>query len=121
MLEQAMLELKVGELVRADELCREILELDEENLDAMRLRADIAEISGLNDITPLEDLIEQTENPIQRAALSIRLANRCIAENRHKAGSYDQGKIIGLVESAIADNPTSVDYRLLFAQILFMN
>ena len=121
MLEQAMLELKVGELVRADELCREILELDEENLDAMRLRADIAEISGLNDITPLEDLIEQTENPIQRAALSIRLANRCIAANRHKAGSYDQGKIIGLVESAIADNPTSVDYHLLFAQILFMN
>lgn len=120
MLEQAMLELKVGELARADAICREVLEIDGENLDAMRLRADIAEISGLHDITPLEDLIGQTENPLQRAALSIRLANRCIAENRSKPGMFGQDKILALVESAIADDPSSVDYRILFAQLLFM-
>lgn len=119
--ELAFLELKVGELVRADQLCRDVLEIDPENMDAMRLRADIAEISGLNDISPLEKLIEQTDSPVQRAALRIRLANRCIAENRNKPGSYERDVIIGYVEKAIEDNPASVDYRILYGQLLFMD
>ena len=121
MLEQAFLEMKVGEIVKADQICRDILEIDPEDLNAMRLRADIAEISGLHDITPLEDLIGQTDSPIQRAALRVRLANRCIDENRNHTGSYGSDFIIGLVKKAIEENPSSVDYRILCGQLLFMD
>ena len=120
MVELAFLELKVGELVKADQLCRDVLEINPEDIEAMRLRADIAEISGLHDITPLENLIEQTESPLQRAALRVRLANRCIAENRNKPGSYQRDFILGLVEKAIEEDPASVDYRILYGQLLFM-
>ena len=120
MTEQALLELRVGELARADELCRQVLEIDEGNLDAMALRADIAEISGLQDITPLQDLISQTDNPIQRAALRIRLANRCIIENRNKPGTYEGDMILDLIHDAIEDDPANVDYRVLYAQLLVM-
>ncbi len=120
LVEQALLELRVGELNRADELCLQALEIDDGNLEAMALRADIAEISGLNDITPLQHLIEETENPIQRAALRIRLANRCIITNRTKPGEYDPDMILSLIHDAIEDDPTNVEYRILYAQLLVM-
>jgi tetratricopeptide (TPR) repeat protein len=121
LLEEALLELKVGEVTRADELCQQVLELEPSNLDAMRLRADIAEIIGLNDISPLRDLIDETEDPLQRAALRIRLANRCLLENRSKPGQYEQDMILGLIHDAIKDNPASVEYRILYAQLLVMD
>ena len=120
LLEEALLELKVGEVARADELCQHVLELEPSNLDAMRLRADIAEITGLNDITPLRDLIDQTDEPIQRAALRVRLANRCLLENRNKPGQYDPDMILDLIHEAIKDDPASVEYRILYAQLLLM-
>ena len=120
LVEQALLELRVGELRRADELCLEALELDEANLDAMSLRADIAEIAGLHDITPLQDLIGETKNPISRAALRIRLANRCIVENRNEPRQYDPDMILSLMHKAIEEDPANVDYRILYAQYLVM-
>ena len=121
LLEEALLELKVGEVTRADELCQQVLELEPSNLDAMRLRADIAEIIGLNDISPLRDLIDQTDDPLQRAALRIRLANRCLLENRNKPGQYESSMILDLIHDAIKDNPASVEYRILYAQLLVMD
>ena len=118
LVEQALLELRVGELKRADELCLQALELDDANLEAMALRADIAELAGLNDITPLQDLIKETKNPIQRAALRIRLANRCIYENKNKPGEYDPDMILSLIHDAIEEDPANVDYRILYAQLL---
>ena len=81
-LEQATLELRVGELEKADRLCREVLELEPENMAAMRLRADIAEISGQEDVTPLVTLIEATTNRFMRAEFLTRLAGRCVASAR---------------------------------------
>ncbi len=120
LVEQALLELRVGELRRADELCLQALELDEKNLNAMSLRADIAEIAGLHDITPLQRLIEETKNPIPRAALRIRLANRCILENRNEPRQYDADMILSLMHKAIEEDPANVDYRILYAQYLVM-
>ena len=120
LVEQALLELRVGELRRADELCLQALELDDANLNAMALRADIAEMAGLHDITPLQDLIGETKNPVSRAALRIRLANRCIVENRNKPGQYDPNMILSLIHDAIEEDPANVDYRILYAQLLVM-
>ena len=118
LVEQALLELRVGELKRADELCLQALELDEANLNAMALRADIAELSGLNDTTPLKRLIDETENPISRAALRVRLANRCIVDNRTKPREHDPSTIIALLKKAIEEDPANVGYRVLYAQYL---
>ena len=120
LVEQALLELRVGELQRADALCLQALELDPENLNAMSLRADIAELAGLHDTTPLENLIDETDDPISRAALRIRLANRCIVENRNKPHQYDPDFILNLIKQAIEDDPANVEYRILYAQLLVM-
>lgn len=118
MLEQALLELRVGELRAADQLCLDVLEIDPGNTQAMVLRADIAEIAGQQDVRPFLDIIDQTTDPAARGQLRIRLANRCHIANQRRPGQYRTGFILGLIRDAISDDPHQVEYRILYAERL---
>jgi len=118
-LEQATLELRVGELEKADRLCREVLELEPENMAAMRLRADIAEISGQEDVTPLVTLIEATTNRLMRAEYLTRLAGRCVAINRVNPERYKTDMIIDRLQEAVEADPLNMQARELLAELCF--
>ncbi len=118
MLEQALLELRVGELRAADQLCLDVLEADPGNTQAMVLRADIAEIAGQQDVQPFLDIIAQTTDPAARAKLRVRLANRCHLANNRRPGQYRTGFILGLIREAISEDPHQVEYRILYAERL---
>ncbi len=118
MLEQALLEVRVGELRTADQLCLDVLEEDPGNSQAMLLRADIAEISGQQDIEPFLDIIKETGDPITRASLRVRLANRCHLANNRRPGQYRTGFILGLLREAIDEAPTNLEYQMLYAERL---
>ena len=120
-LEQATLELRVGELEKADRLCREVLELEPENMAAMRLRADIAEISGQEDVTPLVTLIEATTNRLMRAEYLTRLAGRCVAINRVNPERYKTGMIIDRLQEAVKLDPLNMQARELLAELCYQS
>lgn len=122
LLEQAILELRVGELRAADQLCIDIISNEDASEDyrsqAMRLRANIAEIDGMNDLRPLRDVINETEDPVQKSLLQVRLAVRCQLANQRQPGTYSQHFILGLLEDAVNNNPTDVGTRVLYAERL---
>ena len=118
MLQQAALELRVGELRTADQLCLDVIEIQPTNTLAVQLRADIAEISGQQDIEPLQDVIRETQDPITRAALRVRLSNRCHLANQRKPGQYSTRFILGLLRDAIDEDPANVEYKVLYAERL---
>ena len=118
MLEQALLEIRVGELRAADQLCLDVLAADPGNSQAMVMRADIAEISGQQDIRPFLDIIENTPDDLARAELRVRLANRCHLANNRRPGQYSTGFILGLIRKAIEDAPANVEYRVLYSERL---
>ena len=88
LLAQAFLEIRVGELNRADALCLDVLELDPGNTHAMTLRADIAEIAGQQNIEPFLQIIDETTDDVSRGHLRIRLANRLHSANQIRPGTY---------------------------------
>ena len=118
MLEQALLELRVGELRTADQICLDVLADDPANNQAMLLRADIAEISGQQDIQPFLDMINETGDPAVRAILRVRLANRCHLANKRRPGQYSTGFILGQIRDAIDDDPNNLEYQVLYAERL---
>ena len=120
-LEQATLELRVGELEKADRLCREILELEPENMSAMRLRADIAEMSGQEDVTPLEALVEATTNRLMRSEYLTRLAGRCVAINRVNPERYKTDTIIDRLQEAVKADPLNMQARQLLAELCYQS
>lgn len=120
-LEQATLELRVGELEKADRLCREVLEMEPENMAAMRLRADIAEISGQEDVTPLVALIEATTNRLMRAEYLTRLAGRCVAINRVNPERYKTDMIIDRLKEAVKADPLNMQSRELLAELCYQS
>ena len=120
-LEQATLELRVGELEKADRLCREVLELEPDNMAAMRLRADIAEISGQEDVTPLVTLIEATTNQLMRAEFLTRLAGRCVAINKVNPERYKTDMIIDRLQEAIKADPLNMQARELLTELCYQS
>ncbi len=120
MMDQAVLELRVGELKRADQLCLDVLELEPENPRAMALRADIAEIGNLGDssVDRLQKVIDNTPDPVQRGALRVRMANRCHMLNQRKPGLFSTRFILGQIRQAIDENPEDVAIRTLYAERL---
>jgi len=120
-LEQATLELRVGELEKADRLCREVLVLEPDNMAAMRLRADIAEISGQEDVTPLVALIDATTNRLMRAEYLTRLAGRCVAINRVNPERYKTDMIIDRLQEAVKADPLNMQARELLAELCYQS
>ena len=120
-LEQAALELRVGELEKADRLCREVLVLEPDNMAAMRLRADIAELSGQEDVTPLEALIDATTNRLMRSEYLTRLASRCVAINRVNPERYKTDKIIDWLQEAVKADPLNMQARNLLAELCYQS
>ena len=118
MLEQAFLEERVGELRAADQLCLDVLAMEPDNSKAMVLRADIAEISGQQDIRPFLEMIDETSDPVVRASLRMRLANRCHLANGRRPGQYPTAFVLDLIGKAIEDDPSKVEYRVLRSERL---
>ncbi|HHU14713.1 MAG TPA: tetratricopeptide repeat protein [Lentisphaerae bacterium] len=120
MMEQAVLELRVGELKRADQLCLDVLELEPENPRAMALRADIAEIGNLGDrsVDRLKKVIDNTKDPVQRGTLRVRMANRCHMLNQRSPGLFSTRFILDQIRQAIDENPEDVAIRTLYAERL---
>ncbi|MBQ9345357.1 MAG: tetratricopeptide repeat protein, partial [Kiritimatiellae bacterium] len=118
MLDQADLDLRIGELETANDLCVAVLELDPENSRAMRMRADIAEIAGQSDIQLILDVIEETDDPLTRASLRVRLANRCHLANERSPGQYETDFILDLLRKGINDDPANIGYRTLYGERL---
>ena len=118
LLAQAFLEIRVGELNRADALCLDVLEIDPENTQAMMLRADIAEIAGQQNIEPFLQIIDETTDDVSRGHLRIRLANRLHSANQIRPGTYPTEQILTLIRKAIDDDPAEIEYRILYAERL---
>ena len=118
LLEQALLEIRVGELNQADALCLDVLELDPENTQAMTLRADIAEIAGQQNIGPFLKIIEETGDQAARAQLRVRLANRLHTANQLRPGTYPTEQILSLIRKAIDEDPAEIEYKILYAERL---
>lgn len=118
MLEQALLELRTGNLHDADRICLEVLDSDPDNKEAMRLRADIAEIDGQNDTGALEAILEETSARDERAAICFRLANRCHQANLRSPGSYKEDYILSLMKQGTEESPDNIEYSLLYAERL---
>ena len=118
MLEQALLETRVGELERADAICLDVLDIDPGNTQAMTLRADIAEIAGQHDIDLFLSIIDETPDPVVRAQLRVRLANRCHLANQLQPDQYEASFILDLVRKAIDEDPGNLEYKLLYAERL---
>ena len=124
LLEQAYVELQVGEIQRADDLCVKVLELSPKNLRAMMFRADLADISDMADltITRLQELIELNQDPQTRAGLRIRLATRCKLINERKAEApYSDSYILDQYALAVKDDPLNVSHRVAFAEACVMS
>jgi tetratricopeptide (TPR) repeat protein len=118
MLDQAELDLRIGELETANSLCVAVLELDPGNTRAMRMRADIAEIAGQSDLDLVLKVIDETDDPLTRASLRVRLANRCHLANERTPGTYETDFVLGLIHDALEDDPSDVGTRLLYGERL---
>ena len=95
--------------------------MEPENMAAMRLRADIAEISGQEDVTPLETLIEATTNRLMRAEYLTRLAGRCVAINKLNPERYKTSMIIDRLQEAVKDDPLNMQARELLAELCYQS
>lgn len=118
MLDQADLDLRIGELETANDLCVAVLAIDPSNTRALRMRADIAEIAGQSDVKLVLKVIEETDDPLTRASLRVRLANRCHLDNMRSPGSHETDLILDLIRQGIEDDPTNVGYRALYGERL---
>ncbi len=118
MLDQADLDLRIGELETANDLCVAVLELDPGNTRAMRMRSDIAEIAGQSDINLILKVIEETDDPLTRGSLRVRLANRCHLANERSPGQYETDFVLGLISDGINDDPSNIGYRALYGERL---
>jgi len=121
MMDQAVLELRIGELKRADQLCLDVQALEPENLRAMTLRADIAEIIDLTELSVerLQKVIDNTVDSVQRGKLRLRMANRCHVLNQRKPGLFTTHFILDQIRQAIDEVPEDITAKILYAERLF--
>ncbi|MDD4103177.1 MAG: polysaccharide deacetylase family protein, partial [Kiritimatiellae bacterium] len=118
LMDQAVLEMRVGEMRTADQLCADVLEIDPKNTRAMMLRADLAEMSDMSDISVerLQEVINQTQDTLLRSRLRVRMANRCSVIAKRKPGLYTDDFILDQIRLAIEENPAEVGTISLYAE-----
>lgn len=118
LMDQAVLELRVGELKAADQLCMDVMAIETNNVRAMTLRADIAEIGDMTELSVerLQKLIDATSDGRLRGRLRVRMANRCTVINKRKPGSYSTAYILGQIRESIDENPSDVGSLVLYAE-----
>jgi len=118
LMDQALLELRVGELKAADQLCLDVMAIETNNVRAMTLRADIAEIGDMTELSVerLQKLIDATQDTALRGKLRVRMANRCTVINKRKPGRFTTSYILGQIRQAIDEDPTDVGTLVLYAE-----
>ena len=123
MMDQADLEIRVGELKMADQLCLDVLALEPENTRALSLRADLVEIGDMNDMHAerLKKLIEATPDPRLRSKLRQRMAVRCTSINKQKPGTHSEDFIHSQLLKAIEENPTDAGLQVFYAETCFID
>ena len=123
MLAQARLELRLGALRRADQLCLDVLSIDSNNTAAVTLRADVAEIADLGTLSVdrLRSVVETTHDPVMRAELRMRLALRMREVRKRDRAKYSFDQIFDEMRKAIEENPIEDSYQMILAQNLYVN
>lgn len=125
MMNQADLELRIGELRIADRLCRDVLEMDDvmtlfpdEARRARNLRVDVADIEdqSTQSVKRLQEIIEDTEDPGLRSQLRLRLANRSRLLQKKDPMLITHDQILDIIREAIRDNPNSMEAMVLYAE-----
>jgi len=118
LMDQAILEMRVGEMRVADQLCSDVLEIDAGNTRALMLRADLAQMSDMADISVerVQEVINQTQDALVRAKLRVRMANRCSVLSKRKPGLYTDDFILEQLRLAIDENPAEVNTIALYAE-----
>jgi len=125
LMNQAEMEVRIGELRRAEALCEEVLATEgvdevfpDEARRARTLRVNIADFedSSKQSVERLLDLIEKTEDPAERSEQRLRLANRCRMQLRDDPTLYTADEILSIIRDAVNDNPYSVEAAVLYAE-----
>lgn len=125
MMNQAELELRIGEVKTADRLCREVLEIEDvgtlypnDATRAMNLRVDIAELQDATaaSMERLAEIIDETEDPVQRSHLRLRQANRYRQLQKRDPKRHPHEPLLEMIREAIRDNPYSLEARVLYAE-----
>ena len=123
MMDHADLEVRVGDLKTADQICLDVLAIEPENTRALTLRADLVEIDGMNDLNVdrLKKLIEVTPDPRLRSKLRQRMAIRCSGINKQRPGTHAEDFIRNELLTAIEENPTDAGLQVFYAETCFIN
>ncbi len=125
MMNQADLEVRIGELRIADQLCKEVLALEDaasafpdEVKRAMSLRVEIAEYqdSSSKSVDRLRDLIADTDDPIQRSQQLLRLANRCTVQRKEDPSLYTYDEILDIIRQALHDDSFNLEGMIMYAE-----
>lgn len=125
LMNQADLELRIGEVKTADRLCRDVLEIEDvatkfpdEAARAMNLRVDIAELQDASSASMdrLGELIDETEDPVQRSQLRLRQANRYRQLQKRDPKRHPHEPLLAMIQEAIRDNPYNLEARVLYAE-----
>ncbi|MDR0993574.1 MAG: tetratricopeptide repeat protein [Verrucomicrobiota bacterium] len=108
----------VGNLEAANQAAREILAEDPTRLQAMTIRADIAEISQQDDemVESLKGLLEDAEDPEVAAQLRMRLANRYVLLHNKDAAKWPLTLALDQYENALDQQPDNVAWLNMYAQ-----
>lgn len=120
MMDQAALEMRVGELKAADQMCFDVMAIETNNIRAMTLRADIAELADMTELSVdrLQKVIDVTHDPRVRGKLRVRMANRCHLLNERKPGLFSTAYILDQLKQAIDENPEDVATQVLYGERL---
>ena len=123
LMDQANLEVRVGDLKTADHICLNVLALEPQNTRALTLRANMVEISDTSDLNAgrLRQLIEATPDPRLRSKFRQRMAVRCTAINKRRPGTHSNAFIRNELLTAIGENPTDAALQVFYAETCFMN
>lgn len=125
LMNQAEMEMRIGELRIADALCEDVLTSDDVDTDfpdearrARTLRVNIADFedSSANSVKRLLDLIERTEDSAERSDQRLRLANRCRMQLQDDPSLYTADEILAIIRDAVNDNPYNVEAMVLYAE-----
>lgn len=125
MMNQADLEVRIGELRVADQLCQDVLGIQDaatlfpdEVKRAMTLRVEIAEYedSSTKSVDRLRDLIADTDDPVQRSQQLLRLANRCAVRKKEDPSLYTYDEILDIIRQALNDDPYNLEGMVMYSE-----
>lgn len=125
LMNQAEMEVRIGEVRTAERLCEEVLATEDvdviapaEARRARNLRVNIADFedTSARSVTRLLELIEKTDDPAERSEQRLRLANRARMRALEDPTSHSPDEILSIIRDAVNDNPFNLEAMVLYAE-----